>query len=192
MMSQEFTRFLSSELNFHDIHDVCPESVMQKVRDKTSDHRSKRHRSKNRIEFVLSLADMTTTLQHIFELFKDITQDQLGIREFFMKNASNLSIKFHLGQILLNDMFASGIGKKEVRQTCYFSVAYPQKSKTVLDQNSWHPQNKFSYTIIHFGDVSAECITRVVGRRSNDLVRNSIRDFFVRTDYTNRLSSMWC
>ena len=98
----------------------------------------------------------------------------------------NLSIKFPA-------VLRQGIGRKEGRRACYFLAVQPQKSKAALDQKSWQPHivphlhhkwhtdticeidlvkaqdmclkfyHTFSFAVVHFGDVPAECIERVVG-----------------------------
>ena len=85
-------------------------------------------------------------------------------------------------KIMLSGLIAGGIGRKEGKQTCYFSAAHPQ-NKAVPDQKSWKPQivphvhhkwhtdtmalkfqQTFSYAVGHFADIPAKCIARVVGQ----------------------------
>ena len=106
-----------------------------------------------------------------------------------------LSFKFqkYLDKILLSGLIVGGTGRKEGRQTRYFSAAHPQESKAVPDRQSWQPRlvphvhhkwhtdtvheitlvnsqemglkcnQPFSYAVVYFGDIPAECIARVVG-----------------------------
>ena len=89
--------------------------------------------------------------------------------------------------------FSGGTGREEGRQACYLSAAHSQQSKAVLDQKTWQPQivlyvlhkwhtntvyetdqfraqdmgltllPTFSYVVVPFGDMPAECIASVVG-----------------------------
>ena len=96
-------------------------------------------------------------------------------------------------KIMLRGLFAGGTGREEGRQACYCSAAHSQQNKSVPDQKSWQPQivlnvhhkwhtdtvyetdlftaqdmgliflQTFSYAVVHFGDIPAECIASVVG-----------------------------
>ena len=88
----------------------------------------------------------------------------------------------YVDKIMSNGLISGGLGRKEGRQACHFSAAHPQQSNAVLDQKSWQPQiatiygiglfqaqhmglkffPTFSDVFVHFGDVPAERLARVV------------------------------
>ena len=99
----------------------------------------------------------------------------------------------YLDKMLLNGLIAGGMGRIDGRQACYFSAALSRESKAVPGQKScepllvpyvdhkWHTHTVYatdlvkalemgqtvyrtsSYAALHFGDIAAECIARVVG-----------------------------
>ena len=99
----------------------------------------------------------------------------------------------YLAKTTLNGLIAGGTGRKEGRQACCFPAAHPQESKGAPDRRSWEPQfvpyehhkwhtntiygidlvkaqemglkcfQSFSYAVVHFGDIPAPCMARVVG-----------------------------
>ena len=50
------------------------------------------------------------------------------------------STQQHLDTILLNDLIAGGIVRRESRQACHFSAVHLQKRRAILDQKGWKPQ----------------------------------------------------
>ena len=104
---------------------------------------------------------------------------------------------------MLNGLTAEGTGRKEGRQPCYLSNAHPQESKSESDWTSLQPQlvpyvhhtwhtgttcdmdlvkaqemglkffQIFSYAVLPFGDIPADCIARVVGHDQTILYERS-------------------
>ena len=97
---------------------------------------------------------------------------------------------------LLNGRIAGGKGRKERRQPCYVSAAHPEekqgstRSKPQIVHHAPHKRHtdafyeldlakaqdtglqfyqNFSYAVVHFGDVPAECIARGLGHEQTIL-----------------------
>ena len=91
-------------------------------------------------------ADLACSLARVQQSPTSLLLPQFGplslLNIFPQPPACTIGTHLHLfhDKILLNGLIAGGTGRKEGRQTCYFSAAHPQKSKAVLDQKNRNPQ----------------------------------------------------
>ena len=130
---------------------------------------------------------MTTALQHFFRAVQSHCSRPISIPPKFFKNIIGIprgrtsemyesSHQQFLDQILTHALTAQEIGKKK-RQTSIGMLVLSRASsekKRVLDHKNWTPQfitsgipvekifETILYAVIHFGDVPAECVARVV------------------------------
>ena len=155
-------------------------SVFQKYTSKPSEIRIVERRwysgwnsfSRNPTESVLRPPGMTTTLQQQFELFKVTAQDQLRT-QVHQTNDRNTAwmdertLSFKYPAVPRHNsvewfLIVGGIGRKEGRQACYFSAAHRQNSNAQAQDMGLKFFQTFSYAVVHFGVVVAQCIARVV------------------------------